>query len=117
MRRTLHAFHSYIAIPTAAALLLFSMPVVVFADSEADVAALEAQCEADREEKIKPLRDAEIANCKADSHNDPAYCERYWKDYGNAVRGTNGKMVPRMFNDLPSCVAALQARNALTQRN
>lgn len=96
--------------------MLFSMPAAVFADPEADVATLEAKCEADREEKIKPLRDAEIANCKADSHNDPAYCERYWKGYGNAVRGVNGRMNPRMFDDLPSCVAAFEARNSLANK-
>jgi hypothetical protein len=29
----------------------------------------------------------EIAKCKADQNNDPGYCERFWKDYGNAMRG------------------------------
>jgi hypothetical protein len=49
----------------------------------------------------------------ADPRNDEAYCERYWKDYGNAVRAVNGRMVPRMFDDLPVCVAAFKARKAL----
>jgi hypothetical protein len=66
-----------------------------------------------RSRRIKPLREMEIAKCKADSHNDPAFCERYWKDYGNAVRLPNGAMGARMFNDLPICVQALNARNAL----
>ena len=52
---------------------------VVFADQASDVAALEAKCEAEREAKIKPLRDVEIAKCKADQNNDPGYCERFWK--------------------------------------
>jgi hypothetical protein len=85
----------------------------VLADKESDVAALEAQCEAQREARIKPLRDMEIAKCKADPHNDAVYCERFWKDYGNAVRAANGTMVPRMFWDLPVCVAAFKARKAL----
>jgi hypothetical protein len=84
-----------------------------FAGDESAVAALEAQCEAQREERIKPLREIEIEKCKADQHNDPAYCERFWKDYGNAVRGANGVMVPRMFSELPVCVAAFKARKAL----
>jgi hypothetical protein len=83
------------------------------ADQASDVAALEAKCEAEREAKIKPLRDAEIAKCKADQNNDPAYCERFWKDYGNSVRTANGGTVPRMFGDLPICVAAFKARKAL----
>lgn len=97
----------------AAMLVVWVDPAVVFADRTSDVAALEAQCEAEREAKIKPLRDAEIAKCKADQSNDPGYCERFWKDYGNARRGANGGTIPRMFGDLPVCVAAFKARKAL----
>jgi hypothetical protein len=97
----------------AAACLLLGSPVAVFADRASEVAALEAQCEEAREAKIKPLRDAEIARCKEDTHNGPGYCERYWSGYGNAVRGANGAMIPRMFDDLPICVAAFEARKAL----
>jgi hypothetical protein len=98
------------ALTFATAVTLLAGPLRALADKESDVIALEAQCEAEREAKIKPLRDMEIAKCKADEHNDAAYCERFWKDYGNAVRGANGTMGPRMFNDLPVCVAALKAR-------
>jgi hypothetical protein len=38
--------------------------------------------------------------------------ERYWKDYGDARSGINGVMIPRMFWDLPVCVAAFKARKA-----
>jgi hypothetical protein len=96
-----------------AVLLLLAPSAIVTADQASEVAALEAQCEKEREAKIKPLRDMEIAKCKADQNNDPAYCERFWKDYGNAVRGAGGVMVPRMFSDLPVCVAAFKARKAL----
>jgi hypothetical protein len=41
------------------------------------------------------------------------HCERFWKDYGNSVRTANGGTVPRMFGDLPICVAAFKARKAL----
>jgi hypothetical protein len=97
----------------AAALLLLGAPLRVFADKESDVVALETQCEAEREARIKPLREMEIAKCKEEAHNDAAYCERFWKDYGNAVRTASGGMVPRMFGDLPVCVAAFKARKAL----
>jgi hypothetical protein len=96
----------------AVALVILGGPLSVLADKESDVAALEARCEAEREVKIKPLREMEIAKCKADQHNDDAYCERFWKDYGNAVRAANGTMIPRMFDDLPVCVAAFNARKA-----
>jgi hypothetical protein len=97
----------------AAMLVVWGNPALVFADQASDVAALEAKCEAEREAKIKPLRDAEIAKCKADQNNDPGYCERFWKDYGNSMRGANGGTIPRMFGDLPVCVAAFKARKAL----
>jgi hypothetical protein len=100
----------------AAALIMLGPPSAVFADKASEVAALDAQCEKDREEKIKPLREMEIAKCKADAHNEADYCERYWSDYGNAVRHLNGTMSPRMFDDLPSCVAAFEARKALINR-
>jgi hypothetical protein len=95
--------------------LLLGVPVLALADEAANVAALEAKCEAVRAAHIKPLRDAEIAKCKADGRNDPGYCERFWSDYGNAHRMPNGVMSPRMFDDLPECVAAAQARKALKQ--
>jgi hypothetical protein len=101
---------------SVAALILLAPCVVALADQTTDVEALEAQCESEREANIKPLRDMEIAKCKADSHNDPAYCERYWSDYGNAMRSSNGTMTPRMFDDLPVCVEAFKARKALINR-
>jgi len=100
----------------AALLILLGPPSAVLADELANVQALEAQCEQERQERIKPLRDMEIEKCKADSHNDPAYCDRYWRDYGNAMRTTNGAMTPRMFDDLPICVESFKARQALINR-
>jgi hypothetical protein len=100
----------------AMALVLQGSPLTALADQASDVAALEAQCEKEREEKIKPLREMEIAKCKTHDYSDPGYCERYWKDYGNAMRIANGGMTPRMFDDLPICVEAYRARKALINR-
>jgi hypothetical protein len=101
----------------AALFIFLGLSASAIADQLSDVVALEAQCEREREALIKPLRDAEIAKCKADGNNDAAYCERYWKDYGNPVRIANGGMTPRMFDDLPSCQAAFKARKALINRD
>lgn len=87
--------------------------IAIAADAESEVAALEQQCEAAREAKLKPLRDAEIARCKAEQGKDPAYCERYWSDYGAATRRSNGTVKPRLFDDLPECVRAFEARRKL----
>jgi hypothetical protein len=99
------------------ALISVASPLALMADQTGDVVALEAQCEQAREARIKPLRDMEIAQCKADVHNEADYCERYWKDYGNAVRTTRGGMTPRMFDDLPICQAAFSARKALINKD
>ena len=101
--------------PAVAVVLFLGASSAVFADAASEVAALEAQCEAAREAKIKPLREMEIAKCKAGHADDPDYCVRYWSDYGNAKRRPNGTMSPRMFDDLPICVAAFNARKALNQ--
>lgn len=101
--------------PIASLLVLLGASSAVLADQASDVASLESQCESARQAKIKPLRDGEVAKCKADRHNDPDYCERFWSDYGNAKRLPNGTMSPRMFDDLPICVSASQARRALNR--
>jgi hypothetical protein len=98
------------------AVALFTASSIAYAD-EAEVKALEQACEAAREVKLKPLREAEIARCKAEPRSQPAYCERYWSDYGNAIRLPNGTMQTRLFNDLPECVTAEAARRKLSSGN
>jgi hypothetical protein len=51
----------------------------------------------------------DIKRCLA-NRRDLDYCTTFWKDYGNAVRNNNGTMTPRVFDDLPSCKAAFEAR-------
>ena len=85
-------------------------PILAAEDASALLARLEQQCEAAREARIAPLRAAEIAKCKADKRADPGYCERFWADLGNGHKNANGAWVPRMFDDLPECVAADEAR-------
>ena len=84
--------------------------------TQEQVTALEAQCEAAREAKLKPLREAEIERCKAQKRTDPGYCERFYSDLGNASRRPNGTMTPRMFEDLPECIAAAKARSELAKQ-
>ena len=75
------------------------------------LAELDQRCEDAREEKIAPLREAEIASCKQDRRNDPAYCESFNADFGDGGRTASGAMWPRMFDDLPECVEALHEQN------
>jgi hypothetical protein len=92
--------------------LLALAPLGVAVADEQSVEELQLRCEQAREARLKPLRDVEIAKCKAERGRDPAYCERYWKDFGDASRLPNGSMKPRMFDDLPECVAERQAKQA-----
>ena len=108
MRRISQTF-----IQTVALILLSGSFAVMAAETETHAAALEAQCEAAREARLKPLRDAEIAKCKTQKAGDPAYCERFFRDFGNPIRQPNGTFKPRLFDDLPECVAALKAKNDL----
>jgi hypothetical protein len=92
-------------------ILLLYVPAQLMAQ-DATVKELEQRCEEMRENRIRPLREAEIEKCKADETKDPAWCERYYKDYGNATRGPAGKYTPRMFDDLPPCVQAREKKAA-----
>lgn len=77
---------------------------------ELSIQQLDQLCEAAREEAIAPLRAAAIAECKAAPRADPAYCERFYATYGDAVRLPTGAMRPRLFDDLPACVLAQEER-------
>lgn len=95
---------------------LLAATAAVAADDEAAVRELEAQCQAAREQKLAVVRAEKIAECKASRRNDPAFCERHFRDYGVGGPGPNGQWIPPMFNDLPECVAAFAARDALRRR-
>ncbi len=75
------------------------------------LADLDLRCDEAREKAIAPLREAEIAKCKQNRRNDPAWCERFNADFGDGGRTVSGSIRPRMFDDLPQCVDALQERN------
>jgi len=90
-------------------IILFCAPTLLMAQ-QPTVEELEQRCEEMRENRLKPLREAEIEKCKADETKDPAWCERYYQDYGNATRGPEGKYTPRMFDDLAPCVQAREMK-------
>ncbi len=79
--------------------------------SKLSLAELDLRCEETREKMISPLREAEIAKCKEDKREDPAFCERFNADFGDGGRTASGSFRPRMFDDLPECVEAMQERN------
>lgn len=80
--------------------------------TETDVAAAVARCEAAREAQIAPLREAAIASCVARGQKDADACAYYHRDYGNPVETPTG-LRPRLFHDLPECVASDAAQKHL----
>lgn len=85
-------------------------PSAVIPASEMSLEQLDRLCEDAREEAIAPLREAAIEECKATPKTDPAYCERFYATYGDAVQIRPGVMRPRLFDDLPACVLAREER-------
>jgi len=90
--------------------ILLCAPALLMAQ-QATVEELERSCEESREAQLAPLREVEIEKCKAEKAMEPARCESYYKDYGNATRGAGGKYTERMFNDLPPCVKAREMQS------
>jgi len=75
------------------------------------LADLERRCEAARQEKIVPLKAAEIANCVQTGTGDQDWCETFWADYGAPRQMKSGGLTPPMFQDLPECVDAFEESN------
>jgi len=79
--------------------------------TEMSLADLDRRCEDVREERIAPLRQAEITKCVQSETGDQAWCETFWADYGDSQRTASGGLLPRLFHDLPECVEAWEERN------
>jgi len=79
--------------------------------TEMSLADLDRRCEDAREEKIAPLKEAEIAKCIQTETGDQAWCETFWADYGEPIRTVSGALTPRLFHDLPECTEAWEERN------
>ena len=72
---------------------------------------LMAQCHAEREEKLAPLREQAVQNCLNRNMSDRETCERRNENYGN--RRNNGS--PGLFWDLPSCEQGMRAERFFRQ--
>ena len=71
---------------------------------------LDQRCEMAREQKIAPLRERAIKECKQERSKDPDHCERFYADYGDGGKTKQGAVRPRQFDDLPECADARAER-------
>jgi hypothetical protein len=103
--------------PARQPLLVSALAVLLIAGvsaqtiSEMSLEDLDRRCDHAREEKIAPLREAAIEECKQGKRNDPEWCERFNADFGEGGKTVNGTYRPRMFDDIQECVDALNERN------
>ena len=73
-----------------------------------DAEAVMAECQAERQRRIEPMRQEEITRCIEQRRGQRDYCERVNQDYGEVMHTPNGIM-PGLFWELPICERAFQA--------
>ena len=112
MKKEGHKVKSYCFLYIFILCFIFAPASAIAELSEA--AQLRLQCEEERQEQLAPLREKEIEECikKQGTRED---CETKLSDFGNASRSVSGGSRLRMFDDLPSCVAAREAEHAEEQ--
>ena len=89
-------------------LVAVSIANATFADDERDAqqAELDAQCQAARQAKLAPEREAAIDECVREAQKqDRDACERFYRDYGERTGHRAA-----LYYDLPACIAATQFR-------
>lgn len=81
------------------------------ADRGAHQAELDAKCEAARESKLAPERQAFVEECVAKHQREnKAACVRFYADYGAATGNR-----PPLYYDLPACERAFEYRQGYRQ--
>ncbi len=77
--------------------------------SSDSIQVLKEKCEAAREAKLAPERQALIKSCIAEKEKPADECERYYADYGAGGRTAAGAGKVRKYNNLPECEALYKA--------
>jgi hypothetical protein len=90
------------------ALLLFSNHGLCEDITRQQVSGLMAECRAQRQQKIEPLKREAIDDCINRQRRDPEECERFNRTFGERSPTGNTRA---MFWDLPICEQAVAADN------
>ena len=80
------------------------------------VAALDKQCEAARQDKLKPIRAQKIEQCVANGNRSRDSCEIFYSTYGNNSNHANGSVIRGQFYNLPECVTARKALRGMQNK-
>ena len=71
---------------------------------------LDDRCLQARTERLKVVQEQKIQTCIEVDKQDPDYCRRFFKDYGWGSVTASGTRNPRLFDEIPECIAAFNAR-------
>jgi hypothetical protein len=101
-------------VPLCLMTLLALMAGSPASSQEPSLEELRQRCEAAREQRIAPLREAAIEECASRhrSSRTRADCERMYVGFGEGGGTVGGGGRPPMFMDLPECVDFLEAQDA-----
>lgn len=92
--------------------IAFTLPLLfscgTSAAGETTTQEMRANCEAERQKLLAPLREQEIQKCLKE-RNSKEYCDRFYADFGESGRTASGGFRQRMFDDIPECVIAREA--------
>lgn len=80
--------------------------------AQQDQAAMEASCQAARQEQLGPLREQNLHQCLTQGAKDQATCEAESANYGERVGVRQA-----MFYDLPECEAAFNNKRSYRSAN
>jgi hypothetical protein len=75
-----------------------------------NVRQLEELCEQEREKRLKPERERLVRQCIERGDKSKRWCQKFYEDWGSAVRTGPATVGPALYYDLPECVAANEAR-------
>ncbi|WP_293648113.1 hypothetical protein [Thiolapillus sp.] len=77
--------------------------------AEPSLQALKEKCQAAREAKLGPEREALIQTCVKKEQKPEEECRRFYADYGAGGRTAGGAGRPPLYFDLPECVELSEA--------
>ncbi|WP_457666406.1 hypothetical protein [Thiolapillus sp.] len=93
--------------------LIIMMLALVFTDSaftaEPSLQERKDRCQAAREAKLGPEREALIQTCIKEEKKSEEECRRFYADYGAGGRTAGGAGRPPLYFDLPECVELSEA--------
>jgi hypothetical protein len=91
----------------AVTLLLLSLNLQAAEITREQAGELMQECQAQRQQKIAPLKAEAIEDCVTRQRKERGYCERFNKNFGERTPAGNRR---GMFWDLPACQQAVSAQ-------